>query len=358
MINKNVIIIGAGVAGMEAASVLSAAGYDVVIIEKEKEPGGHVRLWAHLFPTKRTADEVYYSLEKKIEPNIIFKNGTVISGINRLKKGFEVKLQDGLAIYADAILITTGFSLFDARRKEEYGYGIYDNVITSAELEERFKSGESIRTDKGKIPEKIGIVHCVGSRDEKMGNCYCSAVCCITGVKQAIELRKELPETEVFNFYMDLRLHGNHYEDFYREAQEEWGIQFIRGRLSEAAETQGGALRIKVEDTLIGRPLGITVDMLVLLAGMEPATGTETFVQMLGVEINEDGFFNPADEHLEANRTNIQGVFVAGTCTGPKCIRETLADARAAACEIDRYLKDQFSENKYLNTIVHERLGI
>lgn len=358
MINKDVAIIGAGVAGLEAAFVLSAAGYDVVLIEKEKEPGGHVRQWSHLFPSKRSAIEVYNSLKEKIDQKVMCKYGAIIAGIKQLGKGFEVNLQEGPIINTGSVLITTGFSLFDARRKEEYGYGIYDNVITSAELEKRFKSGVSIRTDRGKIPAKIGIVHCVGSRDEKMGNCYCSAVCCITGVKQAVELRKELPETEVFNFYMDLRLHGNHYEALYREAQEKWGIQFIRGRLSEAAETQGGALRIKVEDTLIGRPLGITVDMLVLLAGMEPSADTATIRQMLGVEINEDGFFNQADEHLKANWTNIQGVFVAGTCTGPKCIKETLADARSAACEIDRYLKERISENKFQNTIINERLGI
>ncbi|NJO70443.1 MAG: CoB--CoM heterodisulfide reductase iron-sulfur subunit A family protein, partial [Bacteroidetes bacterium] len=104
----------------------------------------------------------------------------------------------------------------------------------------------------GKTPQRIGIVHCVGSRDEKAGNTYCSKVCCVTGVKQAIELKEQLPSSEIFNFYMDLRMYDRYFEDLYKEAQVKHHVQFIRGRLSEAFENPDGTVMIKIEDTLWG----------------------------------------------------------------------------------------------------------
>jgi heterodisulfide reductase subunit A len=229
--------------------------------------------------------------------------------------------------------------LFKAQKKEEYGYGIYDNVITSGDLEEIFRKGNPIKTTKDVVPKRIGIIHCVGSRDEKVGNEYCSKVCCITGVKQAIELKEALPETEIFCFYMDLRMFGKHFEELYREAQEKWGIRFVRGRLSETCENMDGSLLIKVEDTLAGKPMKMNVDLLVLLAGMVPSKGTEETAHLLNVNIGSDGFISSEDEHLFANSTNIKGVFTTGAATGPKCVSETLSNARSAALKIAEYLK-------------------
>jgi heterodisulfide reductase subunit A2 len=122
--------------------------------------------------------------------------------------------------------------VFDATKKEEYGYGIYDNVITSADLEKLFLDSKLLVNPLGKTPKKIGLVHCVGSRDEKVGNVYCSKVCCVTAVKQAIEIKERLPESDVYCFYMDLRMYGMHFEALYKEAQEKYAVNFIRGRLS------------------------------------------------------------------------------------------------------------------------------
>ncbi len=150
---------------------------------------------------------------------------------------FSVQYNDEKSESAEALILATGYELFDAHRKEEYGYGIYNNVITSADLEKMFRSGKPLTTLNGKTPRKIGIVHCVGSRDEKVGNLYCSKVCCVTGVKQAIEIKKMVPGCDVFSFYMDLRMFDRHFEEMYFEAQQKWGVNFIHGRLSECAET-------------------------------------------------------------------------------------------------------------------------
>lgn len=130
-------------------------------------------------------------------------------------------------------------------------------------------------TSDGRVPSRIGFVHCVGSRDEKVGNYHCSKVCCVTAVKQAIEVREILPECEVFCFYMDMRMFGPFYEELYRESQEKYNVNYIRGKVSEAALTINGRISVRVEDTLAARPLKMEVDMLVLMVGIEMAkTGT------------------------------------------------------------------------------------
>ena len=190
------------------------------------------------------------------------------------------------------------------------------------------------------VPETIGIVHCVGSRDEKVGNLYCSKLCCVTAVKQAIELREELPESKVFCFYMDMRMGGAFYEELYREAQEKWGVNFIRGKVSEASETIDNKLTIKVEDTLAGRPLKMKLDMLVLMAGMEMSEGGKKIGVIGDLRTGENRFFAAADNHSGSNLSNIEGIFYAGTCTAPMNITETISHARAAVVEVMDWLKN------------------
>jgi heterodisulfide reductase subunit A len=182
------------------------------------------------------------------------------------------------------------------------------------------------------------MVHCVGSRDEKTGNLYCSKLCCVTAVKQAIEIREIIPGCQVFCFYMDMRMGGAYYEELYREAQEKWGVNFIRGKVSEASENIEGKIIIKVEDTLAGRPLKMEVDMLVLMAGMEISEGGKEIARKAGLTTGENRFFSPSDHHYANNRSNIEGVFYAGTCTAPMNITDTISHARAAATEVINYL--------------------
>ncbi len=335
---KKVAIIGGGVAGIEAASSLAAFGLQVSLIEKEDHLGGHVSQWDRLFPARRPAKEVMDQLTGRLNENVTVQTGTEIQKIERSGTGWNIMLNGSRTLTADALLLATGFDLFEARRKEEYGYGIYDNVITSADLEKKFTVEGQIRNAQGKVPERVGFVHCVGSRDEKVGNLYCSRVCCVTAVKQAIEVSEMLPGCEVFCFYMDLRMFGLDFETLYKEAQEKWGVHFIRGRLSEAFENQDGSVMVKVEDTLAGRPLKMKVDLLVLMSGMVSSSGSKRMKDMLGLETGESSFLKPSDRQLKANETGIPGLFLAGTCTSPKSIEETIADARAASLKIMEYL--------------------
>lgn len=334
---KNIVVIGGGPAGIEAAKALSAAGYTAFLIEKESYLGGHLAKWDRLFPHGVSAEEVLNNMTSSMGCVKWFVS-TEVRQINKLDKRYNVILDNGLTVIADAILFTTGFSLFQAQRKEEYGYGIYDSVITNADLEEYFKRGKSLTV---KNPEKIGFVHCVGSRDEKVGNRYCSKVCCATAVKQAIEIKAKFPDATVYCFYMDLRMFGRGYEDLYLEAQKDSGVIFVRGRISEVAENKDGSLLVKAEDTLAGKPLRVNLDLLVLMAGMVHNPANEPLSKMLSLASEHDGFFRTADSILEDRSSSKKGIFYAGTCTGPKTLPETIADARATVCEIDKYFREE-----------------
>jgi heterodisulfide reductase subunit A2 len=338
--SKHVIVIGGGVAGLEAAGRLSREGLEVSLLEKDSVTGGHLNRWFKLFPDRRDSAEVKNYLDGFAHgKNVNLFTNVTIENLKRNKDNFSVLTNDGKELTADAVVVATGFDLFKSSRKEEYGYGIYDNVITSSDLEEMFKKGQIVTGD-GRIPGNLGIVHCVGSRDEKVGNLYCSKLCCVTAVKQAIEIREHLPESKVFCFYMDMRMGGAHYEELYREAQEVWGVNFIRGKVSEASETIDKKVVIKVEDTLAGRPLKMTVDILILMAGMEMSAGGKKIAGMAGLNTGENRFFEVADPHFGSNRSNLKGLFYAGTCTSPMNITDTISHARAAVTEVIEFLKD------------------
>ena len=213
-----------------------------------------------------------------------------------------------------------------------------DGVIADFNAAEQMIRG-MIKMANGNAPKRIGIIHCVGSRDEKVCNYHCSKLCCITGVKQAIELRELLPDTEIFCFYMDMRMFGPGYEEMYRDAQEKYNIKFVRGRLSEAAENMNKQLQIKVEDTLVGKPLRMTLDMMILLVGMESSEGSRQMADTLGLNLAPNGFIKSQDPHYRNNNTNVEGVFVAGCGSAPMNLTDTLADARSAAMNIIEYVK-------------------
>ncbi|NTW32568.1 MAG: CoB--CoM heterodisulfide reductase iron-sulfur subunit A family protein [Bacteroidetes bacterium] len=340
MKQKKVIVIGGGISGMESSTYLTSMGYDVVLIEQKDKLGGKLLKWEKLFPTMSMGKDVVNFLNKGIDLAQV-KVELNAKIINAVKEGniFKINLDDGRVFESDAVLVTTGYDVFDARKKEEYGYGIYDNVITSAELEEKFLSGNDILTNSGKVPKKVGFVHCVGSRDEKVGNVYCSKVCCVTAVKQAIEIKEKIPGVDAYCFYMDLRMFGMHFEALYKQAQEKWAVNFIRGRLSEACENMDGSIMVKVEDTLAGKPLRMNVDLLVLMVGIVPSVGTKTIGKMMGLNFGPNGFFKSLDQHSMTTVSNVPGVFFAGCCVAPRTINNVFVDARAAALMTSSYLE-------------------
>lgn len=332
--DKKVIVIGGGVAGMQAALSLKRRGARPLILERESELGGKVSGWHKLFPTFTPASEVLRPLMEAVSENgVEVRTGVQVESLT--DRG--VVLKGGERIEGDATIVCSGFDLFDAKIKEEYGYGIYDNVFTTVDVERMLNEGR-VATAQGSAPRRIAFLHCVGSRDEKVGAHHCSKVCCITGVKQAIELKEMFPNTEVYNFYMDIRMFGPGYEELYRRAQLEYNINFVRGRISEASQTIDGRVQIKAEDTLVGRPLKMTVDMLVLIVGMKGGGCNGEWARSGGLAVAENGFMKPLDPFSGNVLSQRGGVFYAGTVTAPKNIGESLNEAAAAAERAARYL--------------------
>lgn len=337
-LSLQVAIIGGGVAGMEAASVLAAHRCPVSLFEAGPELAVNVKNKYKIFPDFSDAEQLVQTMHQALDnPLISVHVNTEIVEIIHEPEAYLLLDNQGVSHTVPALLLASGYEPFDAARKEELGYGIYEGVITSLQLESMLKE-QKVVNSLGEEPERVVFLQCVGSRDEKVGNHYCSKICCITAVKQAIELKRQFPNIEVYVFYMDLRLWGQGYEELYRQSQEEYNVHFVRGRISEAASTFDGRIQIKSEDTLLGQPLKMVTDLLVLMIGMEASPGTKKLGKACGLQ-GPYGFVRSKAPHLEDNLSDEPGLFLAGSCKRPMHIAEAVNDGRAAALEIIKYLR-------------------
>lgn len=237
------------------------------------------------------------------------------------------------------IIVATGFQVFDASRMTSYGYGKFPRVYNALEVERLVSSsgptGGKVVLRDGSEPETVGVIHCVGSRDENY-NAYCSKVCCMYSLKLA-HLIKERTGADVTNFYIDMRTAGKGYEEFYQRLLSE-DLNLIRGKVAEVTDLaespeEQGKLVVVVEDTLLGMVRRIPVDMVVLGVGLEPQADTEQVRRMLNIACSSEGFFMERHPKLAPVATTTEGIFIAGACQGPKDIPETVAQAEAAAAE-------------------------
>jgi len=239
------------------------------------------------------------------------------------------------------IILATGHNLFDAKMIPQYGYGRYPNVFTSLEFERMLSSsgptgGKVVLRDGETRPGSVGIIHCVGSRDKNYHE-YCSKVCCMYSLKFA-SLIMEKTGAEVYNFYIDMRTPGKEYEEFYHRLQNE-GARFIRGRVAAVMDTpfsksEEDKLIVQVEDTLLGRQRRIAVDMVILSPALEPRADSREVGKVFGLACDASGFFTELHPKLAPVSTMNDGIYVAGTCQGPKDIPETVAQAGAAAARV------------------------
>ncbi len=238
-----------------------------------------------------------------------------------------------------AIIVATGFRAVAPEKVPYYGYGKYKNVFTALEVERLVNAagptgGEVVLRD-GRAPTSVGIIHCVGSRDERT-NRWCSRVCCMYSLKLA-HLIKEHTGAEVFNFYIDMRTPGKGYEEFWDKVLKE-GVHFIRGRVAEVSDwaftaEEEGKLVIRVEDTLVGVVRRIPVDMVVLSTGLEPQPDAQDVRRLFNMSCSKEGFFLERHPKLAPVDTFTDGVYIAGACQGPRDIPDTVAQAGAAAAQ-------------------------
>lgn len=237
-----------------------------------------------------------------------------------------------------AIVVATGYRTFDHSVYGEYGGGRYKDVITGMQMERLLSSsgptsGEVLRPSDGTKPKTVVFISCVGSRDEKVGRPYCSKVCCMYQAKQSIMLKEHDPEVQSYIFYIDIRAGGKDYEEFVRRAQEEYGTIYLRGRVAKIYP-QGKKLIVLGEDSLIGRPVEIEADLVVLATGIEPNAGSDELAQRLHISYDTYGFMVEAHPKLKPVETSSSGIYLAGVCVGPRDIPESVAHGGAAAAKV------------------------
>ncbi|MCL7475747.1 MAG: CoB-CoM heterodisulfide reductase HdrA2 [ANME-2 cluster archaeon] len=246
---------------------------------------------------------------------------------------FDQKEED-VEFSVGAIIVATGHRPFDASRKPEYGYGTIRNVINSMELEQMLNasgptSGMVVRPSDGQKAKRVAFIQCVGSRDETVGNPYCSRVCCMVAIKNAGLIREKNPETTVSVHYIDIRAGGENYEEYYIRNQEK-DVEFTRGRVASVKEVDGEAV-ITYEDTMTGEIVDQTVDLVVLSVGLEPNPYSGEIVNTLNLSQRPDRFIQVAHPKMRPVDTHTRGVFVAGCASGPKEIQVSIAQGIAAS---------------------------
>jgi heterodisulfide reductase subunit A len=246
-----------------------------------------------------------------------------------------------ITVQVGNIILATGYDLFDSRRIPQYGYGRLVNVMTNLEFERLCNAagptgGEIVLRDRKTAPKAVGIVHCVGSRDQNY-NPYCSAICCMQSLKFA-HLVHERTGAEVYNFYIDIRTPGKGYEEFYQRLLEE-GTRFVRGKVAEVTDVartpeEEGKLIVQVEDTLIGKQRRIPVDMVILSAGLQARHDAKDVAKLFGIACSAENWYTERHPKLDPVATMTEGIYIAGCAQGPKDIPASVAQGAAAAARI------------------------
>ena len=334
------LVVGAGVAGMQAALDIADAGFQVYLVEQADEIGGRAVQLSRTFPTLESVHELLtpYMARVHEHPLIQVLTRSQVTEVGGYYGNFDVSVatQGGgnSSFKVGSVVVATGYDLFDAGRKPEFGYGTYPQVLTSLEYEQMLSpdgsTGGEILVD-GKKPRNVVFIQCVGSRDKQVGNPHCSRICCMYTAKQASLTVEKLPNANVSVFYMDVRTFGKGFEEFYDQVREQ-GVFYRRGNPSEIIhDPQGDGLIVRAEDTLLHRPIEVPADLVVLAVGIEPRESTGRVANLLRLPNSADGFLTEAHPKLRPVDTVVGGVFLAGCCQGPKDIPDSITQARAAA---------------------------
>jgi heterodisulfide reductase subunit A len=333
--SERVLVIGGGPAGIEAARTVADLGVSCTLVEQRERLGGtpifaqYAALTPYFADAEEAMDAMIAELRQRGQAEI--RTETTVSSVSGEAGAFTATLSGGEELEVGAVIIATGFEHFDpGRERQVYNYYQYPDVLALQDLEAQLKRHEVLVPSTGKPPERICWVQCVGSRDRNIGNEWCSKVCCGIASKQAIEVRKLVPGCRAYIFYIDMRMYGYWETQLYWPAQEQYHVQYIKGIITEVLE-RSGRLVVRGEDTTMGRPMEVPMDMVVLSVGMEPSAGTRSMAQLLGVEQNKYGWVEVANAPLDTVSTTREGIFACGAALGPADLEDTISSAAAAA---------------------------
>lgn len=255
------------------------------------------------------------------------------------------------------IVAATGYDLMDWKVYQEYGAGKYPDVITSLQFERLLSAsgptgGHIVRPSDHREPKNIVFIQCVGSRDKAIGRPYCSGFCCMYTAKQAILAKDHMPDSQSFVFYMDIRAPGKMYDEFTRRAIEEYGTEYIRGRVTRIYSDGAGQYVVQGVDTLLGEAVEIKADLVVLAVGIEASKGSPQLAEKLRISYDKFGFFMESHVKLKPVETNTAGVFLAGVCQGAKDIPASVAQGSAAAAKVlALFAKDRLESDPQISQV-------
>lgn len=243
-----------------------------------------------------------------------------------------------LDLEVGAVIVSTGIDIFEAERYPEYGYGKYPDVITNLQYERMCNSsgptaGQVLRPSNGQVPQSVVFIQCVGSRDRAKGFEYCSKVCCMISAKQLTLFKHHNPQGQAYVFYIDNRAGGKGYEEFLRRAIEEAEANYIRGRVAKVFQ-EGGRLVVRGENSLLGMPMEVEADLVVLATGLTAQKDYRTVSRTFNIPTDKYGFFIESHPKLGPVETSLSGIYLAGAAQGPKDIPESVAQGGAAAAEV------------------------
>jgi heterodisulfide reductase subunit A2 len=344
-LTRRCIVIGGGIAGMQAALDIAGAGYPVVLVEREHRLGGRMAqlsgTYLNLQDGGRKLDLMVRAVERM--PGIQVLLGSQLVACGGYVGNFQVEVRatppeggeaTSFTLDAGALVVATGWDPYDLQRLPEYGGGLIPDVVSTLDFERMLAGGGELRRPSdGAEPRQVVWVQCAGSRDPQRGVPYCSKVCCMVVAKQATHYKQRLPDGQAYVFYIDIRSAGKGYEEYVRRAMEDAGVLYLRGKVSDVQE-EGGGVRVSGSDTLSGLGVDVVADLVVLATPMVCSEGAPSLAQTLHISTDAHGFFNEAHPKLRPVETLTAGVFLAGTCQGPRDIPETLAQASGAAAKV------------------------
>jgi len=342
-----VLVVGAGPAGLSAAATVAAMGKKAVLVEKEDVLGGApiISGYAKLVPSGEWAKDAIGRMVSRVEGNgnVSIHKSTKVTQLEGEAGNFTAHLSNGNKVEAGSIVLATGFTHFDSINKPEWGFGTYEDVLTTTQMEQMVGTGQIRCPSDGRVPERVAILLCVGSRDRQIGREWCSKICCTVSANLAMEIKEISPSTDVFIYYMDIRTFGLYEDKFYWKSQEEYKTKFVKARIAEVTKSPDGRLLVKGEDTLVKRPIVIPMDMVVHAIGMDPNALNPEIAKTFGIGLEKHGFIDRAEQYTNSQGTTRKGIYVCGAATGPETIDDSIAQGQSAG---SRAVADLFSVQK------------
>ena len=335
---KPILIVGGGPAGLAAAHSFGTVGRPSILVEKEDKLGGAPILsgYARLVPTGEWAKDAIGGMVDRVEgdSNVTVLTGNTVTEFDGSPGNFTTQFSNGESAQVEAAVLCSGFTHFDSVNKPEWGFGTFEDVVTTTQVEQMISSGQGVRCPSdGRKPQRVAILLCVGSRDRQIGREWCSKICCTVSSNLAMEIREELPDCHVYIYYMDIRTFGLYETKYYWRSQEEFKVKYIKARIAEVT-SDGEKLIVKGEDTLVKRPITIPFDMVVHAIGMDPNVDNPDIAATFGIDLETNGFIDIANRYGAMAATSRPGVYVAGAAIGPETIDDSIAQGHAAAMAV------------------------